>query len=86
MPWIASCPISLISSIRALPVDENNKWEEIDKAREHINNLLTTIENSDMEICHLNFKIPLHKINCVLRCTTVPKLETIYIMDIKLLD
>ena len=31
MPWVAVCPISLISSVRALPVDENKKWEEIDR-------------------------------------------------------
>lgn len=86
MPWVALCPNSLISNVRALPVDEDKKWEELDKAIKHINDLLTTIENSDMEICHLNFKMPLHEINCVLRCTTVPTLETIYIMDIVLLD
>lgn len=86
MPWVALCPNSLISNVRALPVDQDKKWEEIDKAKKHINDLLTTIENSDMEICHLNFKIPLHEINCVLRCTTVPLQKTIYIIDITLLD
>jgi len=86
MPWVALCSNSLIGNVRALPVDEDKKWSEIDKTMAHINNLLTIIENSDMEICHLNFKMPLHEINCVLRCTTVPTLETIYIMDIVLLD
>lgn len=86
MPWVASCSTSLISNIHALPVDEDKKWGELDKIIEHINNLLTTIEDSGMEICHLNFKLPLHGINCVLRCTTVPRLETIFIMDIILLD
>lgn len=86
MSWVAVCPMSLISSVRTLPVDENKKWEEIDKAVNHINNLLTIIEDSGMEICHLNFKLPLHEINCVLRCTTVPADETIYIIDIALVD
>ena len=76
----------MISNIRAIPVDEDKKWEEINKATTHINNLLTIIEESGMEICHLNFKLPLHEINCILRCTTVPQDETIYVMDIILLD
>lgn len=86
MPWVAKCSISLISNVRTLPVDENKKWTEIEKAVAHINELLTVIENSGMEICHLNFKIPLHEINCVFRCTTVPSQETIYIIDIRLVD
>ena len=86
MPWEARCPISLISYVRTLQVDKEKQWDELDKAIKHINDLLTTIENSDMEICHLNFKIPLHEINCVLRCTTVPAQERIYLMDIILLD
>jgi hypothetical protein len=86
MPWVALCPLTFISYVRTLQVDEDKKWEEIDKAREYLNNLLTTIEDSGMEICHLNFKLPLHGINCVLRCTTVPKKETIFIMDIIQLD
>ncbi len=86
MPWVAVSPISFISNVRALPVDEDKKWDELDKAVKHINNLLITIEESGMEICHLNFKLPLHGINCILRCTTVPADETIYVMDIALLD
>ena len=86
MSWVALCPNSIIANIRALPVDQDLKWKELDKAIEYINALLTIIEKSDMEICHLNFKIPLHEINCILRCTTVPELETIFVMDINLLD
>lgn len=86
MSWVALCSNSLIANVRALPVDQDLKWKELDKAIDHINGLLTIIEKSDMEICHLNFKLPLHEINCILRCTTAPELETIFVMDIILLD
>ena len=82
MPWIASCPTSLISVIRSIPVDGEKKWNAIGEALNHINNLLKVIEESDMEICHLNFKLPLHEIDCILRCTTVPEKRIIYIMEL----
>ena len=86
MPWVGSYPLSFTSAFKTIPVDEDLKWEEMDRVSEHINGLLKIIENSGIEICKLNFKIPLHKINCVLRCTTVPERKTIYVIDILLLD
>ena len=72
----------LAGQVKAMPVDQDKLWDDLQKARNHIGEMVELINKSKIEICSWNFKYPLNSVDCVLVCTVDPHDEIIWIAGI----
>ena len=82
MTWQAVTRRLLVTQCRGLPVNQNDLWEDMEEAVQFVRQMIEQFNKSMIEVCSFNFKYPLNRVNCILRCSVDPVEEILYVESI----